>query len=117
MQNIQEIREKGKQLLADDAVFFSLLILLVGVVAFGLGRMAVAEYGDQPATIIMSDATGDETQMAEQYVGSKNSDKYHALWCSGAERISEENKIWFDSKVDAEAAGYEPAGNCPGLEE
>ncbi|MBX9906484.1 hypothetical protein K2X96_01130 [Patescibacteria group bacterium] len=49
------------------------------------------------------------------YVASKKSDKYHLPWCSGAQRISEENKVWFASKEEAEAAGYAPAGNCPGI--
>lgn len=49
------------------------------------------------------------------YVGSVNSDKYHLLWCSGAKTISEDNKIYFSSKAEAEAAGYKPSGNCKGI--
>lgn len=49
------------------------------------------------------------------YVGSKNSDRYHLPWCSGAARISEANKVWFATKEEAEKAGYTPAGNCPGI--
>lgn len=50
-----------------------------------------------------------------QYVGSKNSTKYHLPWCSGAQRIKDENKVWFSSKEEAKARGYTPASNCPGL--
>lgn len=50
-----------------------------------------------------------------QLVGSKNGTKYHYPWCSGAERIKEENKIWFQSAEEAKRAGYTPAANCPGL--
>lgn len=49
------------------------------------------------------------------YVASKNGTKYHLPWCSGAQRIKEENKVWFKSKAEAEAAGYTPAANCKGL--
>lgn len=49
------------------------------------------------------------------YVASKNGTKYHLPTCSGAKRIKEENKIWFDSKQEAEKAGYEPAKNCKGI--
>lgn len=49
-------------------------------------------------------------------VGSKNSDKYHYPWCSGAKRINPENLISFPSFEAAREAGYSPAGNCPGLE-
>jgi len=40
------------------------------------------------------------------------SHKYHYTWCSGAKRIKEENKIWFNSAQEAESGGYTLAGNC-----
>lgn len=49
------------------------------------------------------------------YVASKNGTKYHLPSCSGAKRIKEENKVWFNSKAEAEQAGYEPAKNCKGI--
>lgn len=48
-------------------------------------------------------------------VASKGGTKYHFPWCSGAQRISEANKIWFGSVEEARKAGYTPAGNCKGL--
>ena len=48
-------------------------------------------------------------------VGSKNGTVYHLPWCSGAQRIKPANRVWFDSKADAEAAGYHAASNCKGL--
>lgn len=60
----------------------------------------------------------DENQSEDkEIVASKNGDVYHYIWCSGAKRINEENKIYFSSKAEAEAAGYRPAQNCPGLTE
>lgn len=55
--------------------------------------------------------------MAEQgsYVGSRKGTKYHLPWCPGARAISEENKVWFESKQDAESKGYTGAANCKGL--
>ncbi|MDO8594630.1 MAG: hypothetical protein Q7R93_03910 [bacterium] len=50
-----------------------------------------------------------------QLVGSKGGTKYHFPWCSGAQRISEANKIWFNSVEEAQKAGYTPAANCKGL--
>lgn len=47
-----------------------------------------------------------------QVVASKNSDKYHFLWCSGAAKISSKNKITFASETEAIAAGYTLAANC-----
>lgn len=49
------------------------------------------------------------------YVGSRRGERYHLPWCAGAKTISEENKIWFASKEEAEAKGYTPAANCKGI--
>lgn len=49
------------------------------------------------------------------YVASKNGTKYYLLSCGSARRIKPENRIWFRTKAEAEAAGYGPAANCPGL--
>lgn len=49
------------------------------------------------------------------YVGSINGRVYHLPACPGAMRIKKENMIWFETKVEAEAIGYKPAGNCKGL--
>lgn len=102
-----------------------LLIVLVGVAAFGLGRASIEEgsiaMGHSPQikeTTAQPAATTTETDVAVaegQYVASKNGTKYHLPWCSGAQRMKEENKIWFSSKEDAEAAGYTPAANCKGI--
>ena len=50
-----------------------------------------------------------------QYVASKKGTKYHLPWCAGAKAMKEENKVWFNSKTEAEAAGYTPAANCKGI--
>lgn len=50
-----------------------------------------------------------------QYVASKNGEAYYLPWCSGANRIKEENKIWFASKEEAEGRGYRPAKTCKGM--
>lgn len=45
-------------------------------------------------------------------VVSRNSNKYHFLWCPGAGKISAKNKITFHSAEEALAAGYVLAANC-----
>lgn len=74
-------------------------------------RMASPTVSDRtsPQNVIKSsDAT-------KGYVASKTGTKYHLPWCSGARRIKDENKVWFATKEEAEAAGYTPAANCKGL--
>lgn len=103
------------------------IILLVGVGAFGLGRLSAGEvaslrivYPDaQAATPVASMAAVGATRPAPstegEYVASKNGSKYYLATCSAANRIKQENRVFFVSVKDAEAAGYEPAANCPGL--
>jgi hypothetical protein len=50
-----------------------------------------------------------------QYVASKNGTKFYLPWCGGAKAIKNANKVWFATKADAIAAGYEPAANCKGI--
>lgn len=49
------------------------------------------------------------------YLASKNGTKYYLPTCGSAKRIKPENIVWFQTKAEAEAVGYEPAANCPGL--
>jgi hypothetical protein len=115
-----------------------MLIFVVALGSFGLGRLSKIEDSRVPVAIEydsfdvteatsssslqqnMVDSHGNATTPPDQtitgkYVASKGGTKYHLPWCSGAQRISENNKIWFNSKVDAEKAGYQPASNCKGI--
>jgi len=105
-------------------------IILLGVLSFGLGRLSANPVKNTPITqcedlkafdkreekleanVVSSTKT---SVTAGAYVGSKNGSVYHLPWCSGAKRIQEENKIWFNTKEEAESAGYRPATNCKGI--
>jgi competence protein ComEC len=50
--------------------------------------------------------------IAEVFVGSRNSDKYHRPTCSSARRISPGNLRTFSSAGDAQRAGYTPCKVC-----
>ena len=116
-------------------LYLIIIIVLVGAASFGLGRLSVIDEEREPVTIESSrettaveqgaavlpaiqsrDSSASTEVAAGQYVASKNSDKYHFPWCSGAQRIKEENKVWFQSREEALAAGYTPASNCKGLQ-
>lgn len=125
--------EQIKRLLQDDTLFYSFLLLAVGIVSFGLGRLSsVAPVTENATNIILTETTpalrtNTAAQSPSQYsqysqteptelVASKNGTKYHYLWCPGAKQMKEENKIFFTSIEAARAAGYAPAANCSGLE-
>ncbi len=104
-------------------------IILVGVLGFGLGRWSKIEDSKTPVLIHNPSPAGERVASLASVaslatstnpktgtlVGSKNGTKYHYPWCGGAQRIKEENKIWFATKEEALAKGYTPASNCPGL--
>lgn len=72
------------------------------------GGVPVSDFSEVPEIVPPMSAGG-------QYVASKTGKSYHLPWCSGAKLIKEDNKVWFSSKEEAEARGYAPAGNCPGI--
>ncbi len=121
--NIPEILHSRK---TTDILLVS-SILILGILSFGLGRLSVPKGDTSPvllcttATTIFDQETRDENSDAiplsqgGEYVASKNGTVYHLPWCSGAQRIKEENKVWFTTQEEAEEAGYRPAANCKGL--
>ena len=119
--NIQEIQQKINSWLSDGQLFMALLLVLVAVASFGLGQRSVPAKERKLVPVTQSVAQSVSTESPSStiesvsYVGSKNSDKYHLPWCPGAQKIAEQNKVYFNSQAAATAAGYKPAGNCPGL--
>ncbi len=126
---INKIKEKIDALTKDKAVFIIILIIMTAFCSFGLGRLSQTEKNQTPIliqnSILENNNLAQISQSTEEvqppqvlggkYVASKNSNKYHAPWCSGAQRIKTDNQIWFNSKEEAELAGYTPASNCKGI--
>ena len=122
-----------RRILENRDLFPAVLIVVVGVVSFGLGRLdrpaadVAVPFGSMRPTVPLpkspvvesmeqGDESGQKTVTAPgSYVASKNSNKYHYPWCSGAQRISDANKIYFSSVEEARKSGYIPAANCKGL--
>ena len=111
-------------------VYLSVLIILVGLSAFGLGRLSVMDEQREPVQIeyatstvavvgaLPPDSSGNAPTgdtHSGQVFGSKTGKKYFLPWCFGADKISEKNKVWFTSEDAASVAGYTPAANCKGL--
>ena len=46
------------------------------------------------------------------FIGSKNSDKYHTPDCHWSEKIKEENRVCFETAEEAKDKGYQAAGCC-----
>ena len=108
-----------------------LVVVLVGVSSFGLGRLSTMDTNDNNGIIlennnpnivkgeigksIEAENSIDNTMINTKeklYVASKNGKLYYGVGCSGANRISEKNKVWFASREDAEKAGYSISSSC-----
>lgn len=136
--SIQDIRSRIKALFLDETLFVAVLILLVGIASFGLGRSSVmsqqpettteaavsvseakpAKLQREPTVLsasALADVASGTPDASQQYVGSKNGTKFHLPSCPGASQIKEENKVYFTSKQDAYSKGYTEAANCKGI--
>lgn len=137
--------EKLKSLIQNDQVFYSFLIILVGITSFGLGRLSAEESTIALSTarveliepVVFDQTTQDRIEQiipqnkstdsiisskevtgqtsAIVVVGSRTGARYHLPSCPGAKQIKPENLVTFSSVKQAEAAGYTPAANCAGL--
>lgn len=131
IQNVPgKIKEFLRLLRAD--LFIIVVITLVSLASFGLGRLSVL-YGDdrrghleivypesQQASVFQAagaGAIGSNSQNTKTgaYVASVSGSKYHLPDCPGAQAIKEENKVYFATASEAKKAGYTPAANCKGL--
>lgn len=119
---LTNIKEKIKPL--ENDLILGVIIVSVGLIGFGLGRLSKIKAAKTPVTIentantataLVGGEDGNLPVGDKTLVASRNGSKYHYVWCSGASSIKAENKIYFRSKEEAEKAGYQPASNCKGL--
>ena len=132
------IKEEARKKTRKIAYFSIISIVLIGTASFGLGRLTKVGGEREPIRIelppnleaklpsetpaVLGATSPASANLPAQagategaYVASKSGTKYHLPWCGSAKSIKEENKIWFDTKEAAEAAGYTPASNCKGI--
>ena len=115
-----------------EDIFIVLIIILIGLSGFGLGKLSALEKSRGEVGIKKPDFISATSSIKEVVsipmsamiasensqgllVASKSGQKYHFPWCAGASQIADKNKIWFDSYEEAQKAGYTPAINCKGL--
>ena len=116
---------KSRTSLDKTTIMYLLIIVGVGISSFGLGRISISD-GFNNYKEIQTETKGvDEnkdiantkiplvqTTGKKMYLASKNGKMYYSIGCSGANRIKQENQIWFSSKIDAEKSGYTLSSSC-----
>ena len=96
-------------------LFTTILIFLIGMGSFGLGRLSILWHEKAPMEIVeqgspdisygLNASSSNQTELSTafvrtpagdvrgRYVASKSSSFYHYPWCPGAAKIKEGNKI------------------------
>lgn len=124
--SIQDVRNRIKSFLEEDVYFYTLLIIVISVLSFGLGRMSMqeAQSSQQPQIVLTeqsaavvhtatnSSITTKKIEAIKNFVASKNGTKYHLPTCPGAKQMNEDNKVYFSTEAEAKASGYSRAKNC-----
>jgi hypothetical protein len=110
---LSSLKDLVKQHQSD--IILTLIIVLIALVSFGAGLLITSKEGNNPI-IIQNPENSFQAAVVEQslseksiegmFVASKNGTKYHWPDCPWAEKISEENQVWFSSEEEAQAAGY-----------
>ena|SRR3989344_192878 len=94
-----------------------IIVILIGLASFGLGRLSALEDARPAVSAVEADAGRARAMyVGGEVVASRNGSAYHYPWCPGAQSMSPANKIWFASEEAARRAGYSPAKNCKGLQ-
>jgi hypothetical protein len=118
--------EKGKDILV------VIIVILVGLGSFELGRLSKEsasggvkiEYpsqGDevtQPVDSTQTSLKNSNTNVASSdssgktFFASSRGSKYYTTSCSAGKTIKQENRVWFSTGEEAEAAGYTLSSAC-----
>jgi hypothetical protein len=100
------------------------VIILIGLICFGLGRLTKIGEGRTPVRLECPSASSTPISLSAApspttkegsggIVASTKGTKYHLSTCPGAKAIKPENLIHFASVKDAAAAGDAPAAHRP----
>ena len=108
-------------------IFLGFCIILISTISFNIGRINALNktpikitgeanvYQAAAGNSVLNKPKTTPVQPKDlRVVASKASTtkKYHFTWCAGAKQIKETNKLWFETELLAQKAGYTLAGNC-----
>lgn len=95
--------------------YLIIILILVSLASFGMGRMSVLDKINREEEVefiipelssIIDDFSG------FSYLASVNGTKYYKRGCRSANRIKEENRIYFKTSTDAIKSGYGASSTC-----
>lgn len=104
-----------------DRARYGILVVLLFVVCYLAGNVGVllAHRVAPPPVVIEknpflynSTIRTSELQGVQQFVASKNSDIFYPILCSHAQRIQEQNRVYFATEADAVRNGFVRSAQC-----
>ena len=118
---MHSIRDWGQEIkvgLSDQVgqLGIPLLVVLVGIASFGLGRLSELQE-TRPAVSIgqAAVATLPALPLGGEFEAARAGTVYYYPWCAGAQKIAPGDQVWFSNEEAAQKAGFRPAKNCKGL--
>lgn len=130
---------KALELLDKDGIMMYLILILVAISSFFLGRLSVdtIDKSDSvqiltsninPSSVISSSysakaivnnvpnkvdiVASPQNAVLHKYIASKNGKLYYRVGCGAGKRIVAQNQVFFSSAELAERAGYKPSSSC-----
>lgn len=90
------------------------IIAIVGVLASGMlsGDTSTTADVDDKASQSVNEDSSNKTVHTNEYWASAKAEKFHLPDCEWAQKISDDNKIIYQSRDDAIADGKVPCGAC-----
>ncbi len=110
----QNIIEKSTQ------YFIYIILILVFLIGLGTGLLVnnnkssqiIIDKNAKVGLPAQPDLPAPAARASGNFMASINGTAYYPKGCPSANRIKEENIIWFSTKEEAEMQGYKPAQNC-----
>ena len=98
-------------------VFLIVVVVLFITLLFGTIRLVLLRHsaGDIAEIRIEENAFSVSPKQGlgqARFMASINGAKYYSVGCKSANRIKEENRIWFASEIEAREMGYTPSSQC-----
>ncbi len=138
--SINDCMQKIKLFLESDIgkdILMVLIIVFVGIGSFGLGRIStptpktglkidframeddikVSKIANEANVIkslnsVSTDSNTKTESSSGNFFASNRGTKYYGISCSAGKTIKTENRIYFDTREEAERAGYELSSAC-----
>ncbi len=123
MEKIKQIINNSLESDTGKDILIISIIILVGLGSFGLGRLSKQDPKESLKIKYRGEDIANEantsnllkspqTSQSGAFFASSKGSKYYSLGCSAGNTIKTENKVYFDTREEAEAGGYTFSTSC-----